>query len=212
MQNQTDTPTKLSKGKLTAQRIMDAAEDLFSRQGYEGTTLRQIAQQAQLQEPGLYNHFAGKLALYEAVLHRALNPMAEALSAHLSQASGLRDYTDLPSIMTDLLLDHPQIAALFQQAMQGDLDSVGNKLVRSWLDELFQKGILSLGGLGASAEDDPDQASLAINVIAMFNLTTGYFLSQRAFDTMAEGNLQAPENIARQKRLLHRVMRAMLIS
>ena len=212
MQNQTDTPTKLSKGKLTAQRIMDAAEDLFSRQGYEGTTLRQIAQQAQLQEPGLYNHFAGKLALYEAVLHRALNPMAEALSAHLSQASGLRDYTDLPSIMTDLLLEHPQIAALFQQAMQGDLDSVGNKLVRSWLDQLFQKGILSLGDLGATAEDHPDQAELAISVIAMFNLTTGYFLSQRAFDTMAEGNLQAPENIARQKRLLHRVMRAMLIS
>jgi AcrR family transcriptional regulator len=212
MKNQTDTPAKLSKGKLTAQRIMDAAEDLFSRQGYEGTTLRQIAQRAQLQEPGLYNHFAGKLALYEAMLHRALNPMAEALSAHLSQASGLRDYTDLPSIMTDLLLEHPQIAALFQQAMQGDLDSVGNKLVRSWLDQLFRKGILSLGGLGASAEDDPDQAELAISVIAMFNLTTGYFLSQRAFDTMAEGDLQAPENIARQKRLLHRVMRAMLIS
>ncbi len=212
MENQTDTPTKLSKGKLTAQRIMDAAEDLFSRQGYEGTTLREIAQRAQLQEPGLYNHFGGKLALYEAVLHRALNPMAEALSAHLSQASGLRDYTDLPSIMTDLLLEHPQIAALFQQAMQGDLDSVGNKLVRSWLDQLFKKGLLSLGGLGASAEDAPDQASLAIAVIAMFNLTTGYFLSQRAFDTMAEGNLQAPENIARQKRLLHRVMRAMLIS
>lgn len=212
MQNPTEAPAKQSKGKLTAQRIMDAAEDLFSRQGYEGTTLRQIAQRAELQEPGLYNHFAGKLALYEAVLHRALNPMAEALGAHLNQASGLRDYTDLPSIMTDLLLEHPQIAALFQQAMQGDLDSVGNKLVRSWLDQLFRKGILSLGGLGASAEDAPDQASLAINVIAMFNLTTGYFLSQRAFDTMAEGNLQAPENIARQKRMLHRVMRAMLIS
>ena len=191
---------------------MDAAEDLFSKQGYEGTTLRQIAQRAELQEPGLYNHFTGKLALYEAVLHRALNPMAEALGTHLGQASGLRDYTDLPSIMTDLLLEHPQIAALFQQAMQGDLDSVGNKLVRGWLDQLFKKGILSLGGLGASAEDDPDQAELAISVIAMFNLTTGYFLSQRAFDTMAEGNLQAPENIARQKRLLHRVMRAMLIS
>jgi AcrR family transcriptional regulator len=212
MENQTDAPEKLSKGKLTAQRIMDAAEDLFSRQGYEGTTLRQIAQQAQLQEPGLYNHFAGKLALYEAVLHRALNPRADALSAQLGQASGLRDYTDLPSIMTDLLLEHPQIAALFQQAMQGDLDSVGNKLVRRWLDQLFRKGILSLGDLGASAEDTPDQATLAINVIAMFNLTTGYFLSQRAFDSMAEGDLQSPENIARQKRLLHRVMRAMLIS
>ena len=212
MQNRTPAPVKLSKGKLTAERIMDAAEDLFSRHGYEGTTLRQIAKQAEIQEPGLYNHFAGKQALYEAVLHRALNPMAEALGAHLSQASGLRDYTDLPSIMTDLLLDHPQIAALFQQALQGERESVGNQLVRGWLDRLFKEGILSLGDLGSADEGDQDQAALAINVIAMFNLTTGYFLAQRAFDTMAEGDLRSPENIARQKRLLHRVMRAMLIS
>ena len=212
MQNPVKTAVKMSKGKLTAERIMDAAEDLFARSGYEGTTLRQIAKQAQIQEPGLYNHFAGKLALYEAVLHRALNPMADALGEHLSQASGLRDYTDLPSIMTDLLLDHPQIAALFQQSMQGDSESVGNRLVRGWFDRLFKEGILSLGDLGSTDEDDQDQAALAINVIAMFNLTTGYFLSQRAFDTMAEGDLQSPDNIARQKRLLHRVMRAMLIS
>ena len=212
MKKQPPTAPKRSKGQLTAERIMDAAEDLFSRRGYEGTTLRQIADQAEIQEPGLYNHFSGKLALYEAVLHRALNPMAEALGAHLSQASELRDYTDLPSLMTDLLLDHPQIAALFQQAMQGDSDSIGNRLVHKWLDRLFKEGLLSLGSPGSQDEDEQDQAALAINVIAMFNLTTGYFLSQRAFDAMAEGDLQSPENIARQKRLLHRVMRAMLIS
>jgi len=212
MTKQPPTTVKRSKGELTAERILDAAEDLFARLGYEGTTLRQIASEAEIQEPGLYNHFSGKLALYEAVLHRALNPMAEALGTHLSQASGLRDYTDLPSLMTDLLLDHPQIAALFQQAMQGDSESVGNRLVRNWLDRLFKEGLLSLGGMGEQGEDDQDQAALAINVIAMFNLTTGYFLSQRAFDTMADGDLQSPENIARQKRLLHRVMRAMLIS
>jgi len=203
---------KLTKGQQTSQRILDAAEDLFASQGYEGTSLRQIATQAQIQEPGLYNHFSSKLALYEAVLHRALNPMAEALGAHLGEASGLRDYTDLPSIMTDLLLDHPQIAALFQQAMRAGNDTVGNRLVRDWLDRLFKEGLLSLGSSGSLGEGETDQAALAINVIAMFNLTTGYFLSQRAFNTMAEGDLQSEENIARQKRLLHRVMRAMLIS
>ena len=42
----------------------------------------------------------------------------------------------------------------------------------------------------------------------MFNVTTGYFLSQRAFDSMADGDLTSPDNIARQKRLLHKVIRA----
>ncbi len=201
---------RMSKGALTAQRILDAAEGLFSAQGYEGTSLRQIANKSEIKEPGLYNHFAGKQALYEAVLHRALNPMAEALSNHLEKASGLRDYTDLPAVMTDLLLDHPQIAALFQQAMQGDKDSIGNQLVHTWLQQLFQQGIQSMGDFGPSGDQDP--SSLAINVIAIFNMTTGYFLSQRAFETMAEGDLTSPENIARQKKLLHKVIRAMLIS
>ena len=206
---------KPTKGERTAQRILDVAEDLFARQGYDGTSLRQIADGAGIREPGLYNHFGGKQALYEAVLYRALNPMTRALEEHLGRASALRDYTDLPAIMTDLLLDHPQMAALFQQAMQSDSTSIGNKLVREWLERLFNQGMRSMEEAGTptgEAASDQDRATLAINVIAMFNLTTGYFLSQRAFATLSEGDLTDPENIARQKRLLHRVIRAMLIS
>lgn len=201
---------KKTKGELTAMRILNAAETQFANQGYDGTSLRQIADEAGIKEPGLYNYFAGKQALYEAVLHRALNPMAEALTEHLIQASDLRDYTDLPSLMTDLLLDHPQIAFLFQQAMQGDRESIGNQLVHNWLEQLFAQGVQSMTDFGVSGDQDP--SSLAINVIAVFNLTTGYFLSQRAYETMAEGDLRSPENIARQKELLRKVIRAMLIS
>ncbi|MAT93221.1 MAG: hypothetical protein CME59_11540 [Halioglobus sp.] len=210
-----ESPRRQSKGERTAGRILDVAEDLFARQGYEGTSLRQIARGAGIKEPGLYNHFAGKQALYEAVLHRALNPMAEAMAGQIESASRLRDYTDLPSVMTDLLLRHPQMAALFQQALQGDRESVGNQLVTQWLETLFQQGMRSLEGLEPAVTPNAqaqDRETLAINVIAMFNLTTGYFLSQRAFSILAQGDLQDPDNIARQKRLLHRVVRAMLVS
>jgi len=215
--NENDIPRQ-TKGERTAQRILDAAEDLFAQQGYDGTSLRQIAERAGIREPGLYNHFAGKQALYEAVLFRALNPMAEALSHHMQQASSLREYTDLPAIITDLLLAHPQMAALFQRAMQGDSVSVGNQLVYNWLEKLFSQGMENLetfGGLEVPATEKnarEHRINLALNLIAMFNLTTGYFLSQRAFASLAEGDLLDPENIARQKRLLHKVIRAMLIS
>ncbi len=200
----------LSKGQRTAQRLMDVAEDLFARQGYDGTTLRQIADRAGLQEPGIYNHFSGKQALYEAVLHRALDPLAQAMNDHLASVGDVRDFTDLPAVMTDLLLGHPQMAALFQQALQGDETSTGTQLVQAWLERLFSQGVASLEAMGATSEQD--SATLAINVIAMFNLTAGYFLSQRAFDSMAEGDLTSDENIARQKALLRRVIRAMLVS
>ncbi len=211
---ETLTP-KETKGARTARRIMDVAEDLFAQQGYDGTSLRQIADGAGITEPGLYNHFSGKQALYESVLFRGLNPMAQALADHIEGASRLRDYTELPSIMTDLLLEHPQMAALFQQAMQGDTHSIGTQLVGVWLERLFNDGRRSLETFGAPAStgnSEQDRATLAINLIAMFNLTTGYFLSQRAFATLADGDVQDPDNIERQKRLLHKVIRAMLIS
>lgn len=215
MASNSDSIAKETKGERTSRRILDASEDLFAKYGYEGTSLRQIAEAAGIKEPGLYNHFAGKQALYEAVLFRALNPMAVALTEHMERADHLRDYTALPAVMTDLLLEHPQMAALFQQAMQGDKDALSNQLVGRWLDRLLQQGMDSLIGIGAPAPHDTTSAAretLAINLIAMFNLTTGYFLSQRAFDTLSNGDLTAPENIARQKRLLHKVIRAMLIS
>ena len=205
--------SKQTKGERTAQRIVDVAEELFATRGYDGTSLRQIAERAGIKQPGLYNHFAGKQALYEAVLFRALNPMAEALSLHMESASSLREYTDLPAIMTDLLLEHPQMAALFNMAMQGDSASVGNQLVYVWLEKLFDQGMQSLEVFGEeSSPGGRARATLAINLIAMFNLTTGYFLSQRAFASLAEGDLLDPENIARQKTLLHKVVRAMLVS
>lgn len=218
MSSGAEKPARLTKGERTAMRIMDVAEDLFAAHGYEGTSLRQIAGGAGIKEPGLYNHFTGKQALYEAVLHRALNPMAQALSERMESASHLRDYTDLPAVMTDLLWEHPQMASLFQQAMQGDTDSVGNQLVSQWLERLFEQGMLSLEDFGdnsrnedSNVADAEDRTALAINLIAMFNLTTGYFLSQRVFDSLAQGDLKDPENIARQKQLLRRVIRAMLI-
>ena len=208
----------MTKGERTAQRILDVAEDLFATQGYDGTSLRQIAQGAGIREPGLYNHFAGKQALYEAVLFRALDPMAQALSQHMDKASSLREYTDLPSIITDLLVEHPQMASLFQRALQGDSNSVGNLLMNSWLEKLFTQGMDNLRMFDGATrsdgaiENEEVRATLALNLIAMFNLTTGYFLSQRVFTSLAGGDVLAPENIARQKRLLHKVIRAMLIS
>ena len=201
---------KQTKGEKTAQRIMDAAEPLFARHGFEGTSLRQVTRRAGITEPGLYNHFSNKQDLYAAVLDRALQPMSAAMEAHLARTPGMRVYTELPAVMTDILLQYPHIAALFQQALQGDRESVGNQLMLQWLDKLVVQGGHSMEAVVGSAIED--RAQLAINVIAMFNLTTGYFLSQNIFAALADGDILAAENIQRQKRFLGKLFRAMLIA
>ncbi|MEM1110915.1 MAG: TetR/AcrR family transcriptional regulator [Pseudomonadota bacterium] len=56
----------------TAERILDAAEDLFAERGYAATSLGDVADRVGIRSPSLYNHFRNKEALYTAVLERLL--------------------------------------------------------------------------------------------------------------------------------------------
>ena len=73
------------RGEVTRQRILDAAETLFAERGYEGTTLRDVAERVGLRTPSLYNHFDSKEALYGAVLERGLGPVLRLLSGYVGQ-------------------------------------------------------------------------------------------------------------------------------
>jgi AcrR family transcriptional regulator len=48
------------KDKDTRERILDVALDLFTEQGYDGTSLRQIAEQLGVTKAALYYHFESK--------------------------------------------------------------------------------------------------------------------------------------------------------
>ena len=52
----------------TRRRIMDAALELFAQHGYAGASMRMLARAAGLRESSLYNHFAGKDDLYNALI------------------------------------------------------------------------------------------------------------------------------------------------
>ena len=56
-----------TKGELTRSAIVSAAHDLFITQGYNGTAMRKIAQDAGIALGGIYNHFASKEEIFEAV-------------------------------------------------------------------------------------------------------------------------------------------------
>ncbi len=55
-------------GQRTRQAILDAALDLFADKGYFGTSLRDVASAVGVRESALYNYFAGKEALFDALL------------------------------------------------------------------------------------------------------------------------------------------------
>lgn len=57
-----------SKGEATRARLIAAAYTLFLKQGFHGTSMREIADEAGLAVGGIYNHFANKEEIFAAVL------------------------------------------------------------------------------------------------------------------------------------------------
>jgi AcrR family transcriptional regulator len=61
----TSATAESKRGEGTRQSILDAAERLFLSQGFHGTSMRQIAQEAGgIAVGGIYNHFASKESIF----------------------------------------------------------------------------------------------------------------------------------------------------
>ena len=56
----------------TRQEILDAALELFSVQGYEATSISQLADAVGIRKASLYSHFAGKQDILDALLQTTL--------------------------------------------------------------------------------------------------------------------------------------------
>lgn len=73
---------KRPAGLRTTETILEAARRLFLRQGYHATGMRQIANDSGISLSAVYNHFASKEEIFEAILsnHNLYAAMADALS------------------------------------------------------------------------------------------------------------------------------------
>lgn len=59
---------KQTKGEVTRLAVEEAAMSLFLEQGYHATSMRQIADRAELALGGIYNHFSSKEEIFEAII------------------------------------------------------------------------------------------------------------------------------------------------
>lgn len=109
----------------TRETILEAARPLFARQGFEGTSVRQITRTADVNLGAVTYHFGSKRALYDEVLARATRPLADAV-ARREEPGGAAGATATDRIETALrtllgaLREHPDLPGLlFQEAAAG---------------------------------------------------------------------------------------------
>lgn len=104
---------KTRRGAALRERLLDVSASLFARQGYAGTSMRDIAAAAGVQVGAIYHHFPSREALLVAVEQEAFRRMNEtvdaatagiidpwvrleaAATAHLEGVLGNREFIDV---------------------------------------------------------------------------------------------------------------------
>jgi len=83
---------RLAKGAKTRQAIVDAAAELFRRQGYAGTSISNIIAQSRQPRGSLYFHFPdGKQEIAHEALTQSADELGDLLEAVFAQSATLPD-------------------------------------------------------------------------------------------------------------------------
>ncbi|MEO1401632.1 MAG: TetR/AcrR family transcriptional regulator [Cyanobacteria bacterium J06635_1] len=93
---------KVSQQDDTQQRILKAAQRLFARQGYGGTTTRDLAQAAGVAEGTLFRHFENKKAI---LIEVATQGWVELLTDLLTELSEMASYKAVAQVMRRRMLN-----------------------------------------------------------------------------------------------------------
>src|SRR5580704_17285120 len=90
----------VERGQATRAHLVDVATQLFASHGYDGTSIEAVLAEAGVSRGSLYHHFAGKDALFWAVL--------EGVAARVGYLGWVRLASD-PVVQQTVLIDAPAV-------------------------------------------------------------------------------------------------------
>ncbi len=167
--------SELTKGDRAHTEILEAAKRLFLSQGYNGTSMRAIAQNAGYKSvAGLYNHFPTKRVIFEALIH-AHNPYEEILTTLESIAvdSSLAFVSQALTLIMGLMLKHYD----FIQLAQIDMREFQGETVWGLVQTIIPRAFAVIQHVQAVPGVRPEEAVILIRFFA--SVVIGYVLTQR---------------------------------
>jgi AcrR family transcriptional regulator len=102
-------------GKPTRERILDIALELFSEQGYDKTSLREIAEQLGYSKAAVYYHFASKDDILLALHYRLHGLTEDSLLELVEHASDPRVWADVLTRFLDKMMANRQLFVLHER-------------------------------------------------------------------------------------------------
>jgi AcrR family transcriptional regulator len=88
-------------GDKTRQRILEAAEELFSRSGFHGTSVSEITKKAMVNKAALYYHFKDKNDLVLSLFQKILDDFADSGSIQPGRSARGIDARDVKKVIRE---------------------------------------------------------------------------------------------------------------
>ena len=175
----------MEKGN-TKQEILDAALDLFSVQGFEATSVSQIADAVGIRKASLYSHFESKQAILDALVKDVLEqygahsifagpeiPSAAAEQQALSPDAAVQMIQgQIRYILHDPLISKARKMLVIEQFQNPELAQLQTKQNYTDVMRYFTGLVNQLIRQGILAEDDPEimAAQFCLPVSTWINL------------------------------------------
>ena len=177
----------------TRDSILDAAEDIFVKSGFSGSSMKSIAEKAHVAKSLIYHYFVSKRELWDEVIHRRISQaklperMIEMVSSIPSD--GLESLRNSKNHTTyfEFLRDNPQFVRMLawlnaEQSLWICPPIEVRKEVIKKLKELQEKGIF---------RDDVDPRAFVVCYMSIYEM---WFMSRSRIsawfdDGMSEGEM-----------------------
>ena len=107
--------TQEERSEKSKQLILDAALKLFSHKGYGATSVRDIAEAADLSKGNVYHHFPDKEAIFRALIDRYFEAMSQPdfpFNRALAEGSFPENLETLGHSIRDVIRDYREYIAL----------------------------------------------------------------------------------------------------
>src|SRR5579863_1320314 len=151
----------------TQDRILDAAVQLFSRQGFAGSSTHEIARLAGVSEVTVFRHFPRKKDLFWAATESRLRRLRISLELRNRLKSDEDPRTALPGIvelLVEIVYQHPETVRLLYLSLF-ELDHGADRILRKHLIPLFQpfrEYLCRCAAKGLIRDLDPGLAALGL--------------------------------------------------
>ncbi|ORV75467.1 TetR/AcrR family transcriptional regulator [Mycobacterium gastri] len=164
-------------GSERRHQLIGIARSLFAERGYDGTSIEEIAQRANVSKPVVYEHFGGKEGLYAVVVDREMQALLDGITSSLTNN---RSRVRVERVALALLTYVEERTDGFRIMIRDSPASISSGTYSSLLNDAVSQVSSILAGDFARRGLDPELAPLyAQALVGSVSMTAQWWLDAR---------------------------------